>query len=48
MVYFKGEQTFSTEGHIVNFIATRSRIYYICYIYNRFKNFNKNFLQYIA
>jgi len=37
----QGWVTISTEGHIENFIATGGRIYYI---YNRFKNLNKNLL----
>jgi len=36
-----GEQTFSMECHIENFIASGGCLYYI---YNHFKNFNKMFL----
>ena len=43
--YTRVGETFSTEGHIENFIATGGRIYYIC---NRFKDFNKKFLNFLA
>ena len=37
-------QTFSAKGRIEKFIASGIRIYHICYICNRFKDFSKNFL----